>query len=215
MAKRLITLLAAALLAAPVFAKSPAPDDGLVSRRSSNFDTVRVASAFPSSYKSVYIPPIEVEIPKHRDANSIQTPSHVSRPYDVQRASKEMAQTLRGSMQASLQKAGYEIAQGPGAGVLVLKTSLDEVRINAPDNTTYERTRQYVREAGEARLHIDGYDGASNAKVLVIDDLARARFAMGGVERANGVTNRFWFQEMFDRWGDYVARELRRDVNPG
>jgi hypothetical protein len=208
MIKRAFIAALAVALAAPVVAANT-PADGLVSRKSRNLDTVRTAATWPSAYRSVHIPPIEVEFQKIRDANAIQRPSSRPSAADVKRASQEMAQTLRGALQGALQKAGYEIASAPGPGVLVLKTSLEDVRVNAPEDAYGGAgARSFVKEAGEARLHIEGFDGVSNARVMVIDDRARPRSTMPGLDRANPVTNRFWFQDAFDHWADSVTREL-------
>jgi len=44
--------------------------------------------------------------------------------------------------------------------------------------------------------------------VLAINDRGRPRAHMPGVDRADSVTNRFWFQDLFANWADSVAREL-------
>lgn len=208
MTKRLSLFLAALLLAAPAFSADK-PDDGLVSRKSRNLDQVRAAAAW-SAYQGVHIPPIAVEFQPFGDANAIQRPGSRPSNADVKRASQEMAQALRAALQDRLQKAGYQIAAAPGPGVLVLKTSLEDVRVNSPGDGVYAGAGQknFVTEAGEARLRIDGFDGASNAKVIAINDRGRPRAHMPGVDRANSVTNRFWFEELFDNWADSVAREL-------
>ncbi|HET7400177.1 MAG TPA: DUF3313 family protein [Usitatibacter sp.] len=205
MRKPLLILLAAAVMAAPVFAA----DEGLAAKRSRYLDEVRVGSSFPATYRSVHIPPIEVEFRKGwpNDANKFQSPSRQFRPEDIKRVSQEMAQSLRASLQDDLQRAGYQIAPAPGPGVLVLKIAIEDVQVNAPDNSA-PGTNTFMREAGEASLRIDGYDAGSNAKVMVINDHGKARPYMGGVERANTASNRFWFGEMFDRWADAVTKEI-------
>jgi len=209
MNKRLFILAAAALLAAPALAADK-PGDGLVDRKSRNLDTVRTAASWPAAYRAVHIPAIEVEFQPFRDANAIQRPGSQPSGADVKRASQEMAQALRAALQERLQKAGYEIASAPGSGVLVLKTSLEDVRVNAPTSGAYAGAGQknFVTEAGEASLKIEGFDGASRAKVLAINDRGRPRAHMPGVDRADSVTNRFWFQDLFANWADSVAREL-------
>lgn len=215
MLKRTFIAALAAVLAAPVLAANSS-NEGLVARNSRNLDKVLTAASWPSAYRSVHIPPIEVEFQKIRDANAIQRPSSRPSTADIARESQELAQTLRASMQRSLRKAGYHVVASPGAGVLVLKTSLEDVRVNAPSDTYGGAgAKSLVKEAGEARLHIEGFDGALNARVLVIDDRARPRSTMPGLERANTVTNRFWFQNAFDHWADSVVRELPAAAKAG
>lgn len=215
MLKRTFIAALAAVLAAPALAAN-SPDGGLVARKSRNLDKVLTAASWPSAYRNVHIPPIEVEFEKIRDANAIQRPSSRPSTADVKRASQEMAQSLRASMQSALQKAGYQVAASQGAGVLVLKTRLEHVRVNAAsDAYGGAGAKSFVKEAGEARLHIEAFDGASNAKVLVIDDRARPRSTMPGMDRANPVSNRFWFQDAFDRWADSVVRELPAAAKAG
>jgi uncharacterized protein DUF3313 len=205
MRKPLLMLVAAAVMAAPVFGA----DDGLAARRSRYLDEVRIGSAFPATYRSVHITPIEVEFRKGwpSDANKFQSPSRQVTPEKVKAISQEMAQTLRASLQDNLQRAGYQIAPAPGPGVLVLKIAIEDVQVNAPDNSA-PGTNTFMREAGEATLRIDGYDAASNSKVMFINDRGKARPYAGGVERANTASNRFWFGEMFDRWADAVTKEI-------
>jgi hypothetical protein len=209
MTKRLFLFAAALLLAAPALAADKA-DDGLVARKSRNLDKVRTAATWPATYQAVHIPPIAVEFQPLGDANAIQRPGSRPSNEDVKRASQQMAQSLRTALQDRLQKAGYQVAPAPGPGVLVLKTSLEDVRVNSPGDGVYGGAGQknFVAEAGEARLHIEGFDGASNAKVLAIDDRGRPRAHMPGVERANSVTNRFWFEDLFDYWAEGVASAL-------
>ena len=215
MNKRMFVLAAALFAAAPVLAARS--DDGLVSRKSRNLDRVRSAATWPAAYRSVHIPPIEVAFQRTRDANAIQRPGTQPSAADIKRASQEMAQALRAALQGALQGSGYEIAPAPGPGVLVLKTSLEDVRVNAPNSGAYGGAGQknYVTEAGEARLRIEGFDGGSNAKVLAIEDHGRPRAHMPGVQRSDAVTNRFWFQDLFDHWADSVVRELPGAGRPG
>lgn len=210
MNKRMFVLAAAGLLAAIPVIAAKEPADGLVARSSRDLDHVRTAATWPAAYGSVLIPPIEVEFRKLGDANAIQRPGSRPSNAEVRRASQEMAHSLRAALQGALQRAGYQIASAPGPGVLVLKTSLEDVRVNSPDDGVYGGAGQknFVTEAGEARLHVDGFDGATSAKVLAIDDRGRPRAHMPGVDRANPVTNRFWFEDLFDHWADSVVREL-------
>lgn len=209
MTKRVYMLLAAVLLAAPALAADRA-DEGLVTRRSGDLDHVRTAATWPAAYQAVLIPPIHVQFQPLRDANAIQRPGSQPSAAEVQQASRDMAQTLRNALQERLGRAGYRIATAAGPGVLVLETSLEDVRVNAPTPGVYGGAGQknFVKEAGEARLRIDGFDGATHAKVLAIDDRGRPRAHMPGVDRADAVTNRFWFEELFDRWAEGVAHEL-------
>lgn len=209
MTKSFFTLLAAFALAAPAFAADRS-DEGLVARRSGDLDTVRTAATWPAAYRAVHIPPIAVRFQPLRDANAIQRPGSQPTTSEVQRLSQEMAQTLRGALQDRLAQAGYRIAAAPGPGVLVLQTSLEDVRVNAPTAGVYGGAGQknFVKEAGEARLRVDGFDGATHAKVLAIDDRGRPRAHMPGVDRADAVTNRFWFEDLFERWAEGVAGAL-------
>ncbi len=202
-----IVLSVAGMVVTAAMGAASAADDGLVARHSRVLDEVRTAPA-AASYRKVSIAPVEVSYRKDwpRDANKIQS----RRPSadDSRQMAEDMAAGLHKALEAAMRDRGYEVVPAPGPGVLVLHARLDDLQVNAPEAGTVPYTKTYVREAGEATLHLEGVDGATGQRVLVVNDHAKARFANRGVERATDVTTRFWFDEMFERWADGIAREM-------
>jgi hypothetical protein len=119
-----------------------------------------------------------------------------------------MASGLRDALEGALRDRGYELVGAPGPGVLVLRTHLADLQVNSVDRATVPYTKTFVREAGEATLHLEGFDGTSGDRVLVVNDHGKARFGMRGAERATDVTERFWFDELFQRWAGDVAHDV-------
>ena len=200
-------LSVAAVLATAAIGAARAADDGLVARHSRVLDEVRTAPA-AASYHKVSIAPVEVAYRKGwpRDANKFQF-GHPSAE-DSRQMAQDMADGLHKALEAAMRDRGYEVVPAAGPGVLVLHARLDDLQVNAPERGTVPYTKTFVREAGEATLHLEGVDGATGQRVLLVNDHAKARFANRGVERATDVTTRFWFDEMFERWADGVAREM-------
>lgn len=202
-----ISAVFAAAVATAAIAATKAPDDGLVARRSSVLDEVRTAPA-AATYRKVNVAPVEVSFRKGwpRDANTIQS-RHQSADED-RRMAQDMASALRNALEKALRERGYEVVGAPGAGVLVLRARLEDLQVNAPEHASVPYTKSFVREAGEATLHLEGVDGASGARLLLVNDHAKARAGMRGVDRATDVSTRFWFDEMFERWAGDIAREV-------
>jgi Protein of unknown function (DUF3313) len=197
----------AAMLATAAMGVTRAADEQLVTRHSRVLDEVRTAPA-TASYRKVNVAPIDVSFRKGwpRDANKIQS-RHES-PEEDSRLAQDMAQGLRNALEGALRDRGYDLVGAPGPGVLVLRARIADLQVNATERGTVPYTQTFVREAGEATLHLEGFDGASGARVLVVKDHAKARFGMRGAERATDVSNRFWFDEMFQRWAGGIAGEV-------
>jgi uncharacterized protein DUF3313 len=198
---------AALLAATAAVGATKGPEEGLVARHSSVLDDVRVAPG-AAAYRKANIAPIEVSYRKDwpRDANTIQS-RHQS-PEEDRRLAQDMAAGLRTALEGALRERGYELVGAPGPGVLVLRARLEDLQVNAPEHSTVPYTKTFVREAGEATLRLEGVDGASGDRVVLVRDHGKARFGMRGAERATDVSNRFWFDELFQRWAGDVAKEV-------
>lgn len=202
-----IALAIAALAAAGALAVAYAADEALAPRHSSGLDEVRAAPA-AAAFRKAYVAPIEVSFRKGwpRDANKIQ--AYHQSPEEDRRIADDMAGGLRDALVGALRDRGYEVVGSEGPGVLVLRTRLADLQVNSVDRAGVPYTKTFVREAGEATLHLEGFDGGSGARVLVVNDHGKARFGQRGAERASDVTQRFWFDELFRRWAGDVAREV-------
>ena len=125
---------------------------------------------------------------------------------DVDRIAADMASSLRSELDKALRAQGFDVVPG-GAGTVRLTASIEELRVNAPDRQA-AGVRSYSREAGRAMLRAEARD-ATGAVLLQSQERAEAGDSGGRFQRADDVTNRFWFEAMFRDWATGIAKELR------
>ena len=125
---------------------------------------------------------------------------------EVNRMAADMSASLRTELDKALRAQGFDVVAG-GAGAVRLVASIEELRVNAPDRQA-AGVRSYSREAGRATLHAEARDAAGNV-LLKTQERADAGDSGGPFQRADDVTNRFWFDAMFREWAAGVAKQLR------
>ena len=115
----------------------------------------------------------------------------------------------------AFRKAGYEIADAPGADVLRVRAGIVDLYFAAPDIEPVGRTRTYALEAGEATLFVEARDSQSGALLARALDQRKTRNS-GSLRIANRVTNRAEFRQLFQKWADIVVGGLEnlREISP-
>jgi hypothetical protein len=104
-----------------------------------------------------------------------------------------------------MKEAGYPIVEHATSGTLLLKPSIIDLGINAPDIMSVTRKKTYVKEAGQATLFLEIYDAVSGEILARIIDTKIVGDNNGFHHWANRITNSADAKRVIKKW----ARDLR------
>jgi len=131
-----------------------------------------------ATYDQVQIMPSTVAFKKNWIRNYNRSSASIStrvKDSDVIRIKKSMATMLDEIFIEEFNKGtGYTVVSEPSANTLLIKPSIIDLNVNAPDLPSATRTRTYTSESGEATLFLEIYDSVSG------EILARVIDAQGG-----------------------------------
>ena len=128
-------------------------------------------------------------------------------PEDAQRIIDEAAVSLSTVVAETFKSRGYEIAAAPGEGVLRLYPSVTDLYVNAPDVPTPGIQVAIVRDGGLATLRLDVRDAVTGVLLARVVDRDMAREIRLN-NRANSVSNLFWFEALLRQWAADCAMEF-------
>lgn len=214
-----IALVASTTFVAPPGSAAPASSDGLIAALSRNLDEVYLQpGADLSAYKKVIVEPGQAALAKNwlKDMNATRSVQRWLIPEDAQRITDEAASSLAPVITDVFKARGYEIVSAPGPGVLRLTPSVTDLFVNAPDVTSPGIQRAFVRDGGQATLHLDARDAVTGTLVARIVDRSTAREVLAPAtsagqlrsNRATDVSNLFWFEALYRQWAGYCAKAL-------
>jgi hypothetical protein len=186
---------------------------GLVTVKAKNVDNAYLLpGADFRTYTKIMIDPAEVAFRKDWLRNMNQQSRSTSRMIDEKDA-QEIAAAARSGFgdiwQEAFHKAGYEIAETPGPGVLRLSPAIVDLYINAPDVMAPGRSRTYAVEAGEATLVLEARDSETGATLGYATDQRRTRSYGGRMTWTTSVSNRSNFGALFRQWADICVSALQ------
>ncbi len=190
------------LLGSPAAARAPDTYEDLYKVKTKRFDLAYLRAGVDfRGYDRVLIDSPEVAFERNwlRDYNS-------SSPGLDRRLSDEDAQDILtmarqglGTIYAkAFTEGGYAVTTAPGTGVLAVRTSILDLRINAPDTMSAGRSVSYARKAGEAKIVVELRDSLTGA--LLGRAVDRRTIGDGPVYRRDAVTNRSDFEREVARW---------------
>ncbi len=214
-----IALVASTTFAAPPGSAAPASSDGLIAALSRNLDEVYLQpGADLSAYKKVIVEPGQAALAKNwlKDMNATRSVQRWLVPEDAQRITDEAASSLAPVITDVFKARGYEIVSAPGPGVLRLTPSVTDLFVNAPDVASPGIQRAFVRDGGQATLHLDVRDAVTGTLVARIVDRSTAHEVLAPAtsagqlrsNRATDVSNLFWFEALYRQWAGYCAKAL-------
>lgn len=211
---RLLALAAlAALFCAPAIAKKePLPEvdrDGLHLMKDTR---VAVAYAKPGAtlapYSKVKILDCFVDFQKdwQRDynLNEIGLDGRVT-DKDAEAIKTDLAAEFNKVFSKELTKAGFEVVDGVGPDVLLLRPALVNVDVVAPD-VRVGMGRTFVRSAGSMTLYMELYDSATSTLLARVVDPQEDDQALG--QEANKVTNKAAADRILRAWAELLAKHL-------
>ena len=209
----LTAMMVALLLSGAVSAQSAGETtDGLAKIDSKRIDTLYWRpGASLGEYKRLMILEPTVAFRKNweRDQNRNRSVSARVTAEDMERIRKIVAEEFLAQFKAELQdRNGYEIVNTVGDDVLLLRPSIVDLDVTAPDIPTAGRTRNYVTSAGEMTLNVELFDSATNELIGRAIDRQEARTAGGRFEVANRITNLSDARRVMRQWASILRRAL-------
>ncbi|MEY8213358.1 MAG: DUF3313 family protein [Colwellia sp.] len=163
-----------------------------------------------ADYSKVQFAPSTVAFKNNwqRDYNRNQTNmSSRLKDRDVVRIKESVKVLLEETFKAEFGKeVGYPIVEHATTGTLLLKPSIIDLDVNAPDIMSATRRKTYVNEAGRATLFLEIYDAVSGEILARITDTETVGDNHGFHRWANRVTNTADAKRVIKKW----AKNLRK-----
>jgi len=166
-----------------------------------------------SEFTKVLILPSQVAFKKNwkRDFNRNQAVlSSRIHDKDVIRIKSSVATLFDEVFKEEFAKAGDNpLVDKEGAGTLIMKPSIIDLDINAPDVQSASRSKTYASEAGKATLYLELFDGVSGeilARIIdseIVGDNSYTRWA-------NRVTNAADAKRTIRKWAKKLREEYDR-----
>ena len=176
--------------------------------------TVAVAYVDPDADFSIYdkIMILDCYVSFRKDWEKDHTRSSGSRirisSKDIEKIKADVADLFREVFTEKLSEdGGYEIVEAAGDNVLLVRPSIIDLDITAPDTMSAGRSRTYTSSAGAATLYIELFDSVTGDILARATDRKAARNVGGYMSYTNRVTNRAAARRMLGSWA-----ELLRDM---
>lgn len=213
----LILATAAALaISAPSIAAPEKPKtwDGLILVESKQMDSVYLLpNADFRAYSKVLIEPTEIAFAKNwlRDYNrSTASLSQRISDAEARRMLDDAAVRANEIFARAFQKAGYQLATGPGPDVIAIKPIVVNVRITAPEHMSSGRTDYFSEQAGDATLAIQAKDSITRQVLgLAVDHEIAGDFGSIPMRRTEA-SNKVDFEIIAENWAKIAARGLAK-----
>lgn len=210
-------VLAAALLASGLAHADKYPDhstDGLDRVKSKKVDALyRKEGTTLTGYKRINIEPCDVQFRKNwqRDQNRsrMSDPSGKVTDEDMERIRNALSQLFQEVFIEELAEAGYQVTTDREEDVLLLKPSIINLDVGAPDVSHHQVGRQttYVAMAGEMTLSMDFFDALNNELIGRAID-RRVAHAPDHFQVANRITNRAEAIVILEAWAGKLVDAL-------
>lgn len=184
--------------------------DNLVEVDAKGFDTAFVAPGTDFSiYTKVMIEPAEAAFRRNwlRDYNSGAAPGARLTEADAAAMLGDVRSGFTEIFTEAYAEAGYTVVTAPGPDVLLIRTSILDLDIAAPDVATAGRGKTFAKEAGQATLAIEARDSMSGAIIARGVDKRDVGDSAFLIERTS-VSNRADFAQVFRRWAKMSAEAL-------
>ena len=142
-----------------------------------------------------------------RDQN--RSTSHRVSARDMERIKSDVATLFERVFTDRLEAAGFEVVDVAAEDVLLLRPSIINLDVTAPDNMGAGRSRTFTTSPGTATLYIELYDSLSGDIIGRAADRQTVRKAGGMLSWSSRVTNRGDAQRMIGRWADQLVSFLK------
>ncbi len=164
-------------------------------------------------YKRVAIADVYVAFKKNwqRDFNRKTTglAQRVS-AQDMEKIQQEVADEFMKVLIKELDRMGHDVVDVTGDDVLIIKPSIINLVVSAPETRGGGRNRTLVADAGEMTLYMEFYDSMTNDRIGIAIDPRVARNPGGAINfsRASRVSNRAAADILFKEWARLLISHL-------
>ncbi len=213
-----LLLLAAAAVSAADQQYPPVSPDGLQLRKTLEYGAVYVKQGADfSQYKSVGLLECYVQFAKNwaRDynENEMDLAAQVT-PEDEKRITDDLSLQFNKVFVAELGKNDdFKIVTEQGPGVLMLRPSLLNVIVTAPETDDSSPSADIVASAGQMTLYLELWDGGTSTLLARVIDTEADDSTGGMPQQANSVTNQAAADIILKRWADRLRKALDQARN--
>lgn len=183
--------------------------DGLVLLQVDDFDHVYVQpDAALNDYTSVILVKGEARFKKNWKRNYESKNRRRIRESDLTRIKTKVIDELDDVFREELEtNKTLALTEQPGPQTLIVRPSLINLDVAAPDIRTTARTYNYTSNAGEATLVLEVFDSVSGDVLARVIDRQEAR-DHDYYKLTSSVTNRADARKLFRRWADRLHQQL-------
>jgi len=189
--------------------------DGLKLVKDSNFDLAYLLpDADLGKYSKIILQEADITFKKNwkRDQNQTRrSPTNKVTDKDMERIISKGKDSFVQVFTDILEEGGYSIVTQPGEDVLLVRPSIFDLDINAPDLMTPGRITTFTEMAGSAKLSLELYDSTTGQILFQSLDKRRARttnLRLGTAMRSNSVTNRHEAIRGLKYWAGLLRDDL-------
>jgi Protein of unknown function (DUF3313) len=127
---------------------------------------------------------------------------------DVENIKRELSEQFREVFTEELtQNGGYVMSDVAGENVLMIKPSIVDLNIAAPDTMRSYRSRQYTESSGEMTLKLELYDSVTGDLLATASDRKESIYR-GYLQWTTGVSNRADSHRMLQQWAQSLRERL-------
>ena len=138
-------------------------------------------------------------------ASKLQTSSRVN----TSKIKKNIASEFEIVFTETLNNGGFPVVEDAGEDVLLVRPSIVDLDINAPETHGSGRTTSYVRSAGEMTLYLELFDSATGDIIVKAIDRKIDREHELIYTWANSSSNRIAAQRIYQSWADILLEALK------
>lgn len=126
---------------------------------------------------------------------------------DMEQMKSRLAATFRQNVERHLNQAGYDIVEGTGADVLLVRPAILNLDIESPDLDNTSQTLSLSSTAGSMTLLMELYDSATSTKIGMVMDAASSRDVSTAPVDAR-TRNQIESNAMINMWSTFLVQIL-------
>jgi hypothetical protein len=183
-------------------------EEGLQQIKSGHFDLVYVQpGSVLAGYDKVFIAPISVAFQQNWERSVLRDSGTQLRPEDFDYIKSGLTEIVREQFVLEFGRAGYQVVDSPGEGVLAMELRIAELYINAPDLPTAGIVRKYTRSFGQMTLIAELADSKSGETKMRVLDRSLGR-DYGTMRLTTRVENAAEARKVASAWARAMVRDL-------
>jgi hypothetical protein len=158
-------------------------------------------------YRQIQLAEPHIAFRKYWQRSQNRTRSTKVNAEDMARIKTDLSSLFREVFSQALEDGGYELVTGRGDDVLLIKPSIINLDIVAPDVSTASNTVIFAESAGEMTLYLELYDSVTDDLIARATDRQVDR-ETGYFEWQNRVSNRAAARRIMRVWARILVKGL-------